>query len=310
MAKNILNKEREPVFDIAVGSKGIGKTYQRLRLIKQYIKGNPKVGLKPRKMLILDVNNEYQEFRPISADIKSIKMFVVQRKIECRRITPFKNGTVKTRDEFTQDLNNVMSVFMGGGIMLEDLTLIVGDATSLSLVGALATIRHRDVDVFTNFQSISKFANPKFKSLKNILRLHHTQDSCQRSNVKNNLEDDYVLVRIGEIMVDKRFDIGIEKLEALENQGKDNRDKTYQKYENEFKRFFCVIDFDNQKIHGIFNRNEYREALQQYLQEEKRTEIDPLVSFKDIKTGKPKYTFTTAIEYKTKKYMRFYGNKK
>ena len=53
------------MFCIGVGAKGIGKTYQTLRRIKRMNLGNPKVGLKPRKVLIIDVNNEYQEFKAI-----------------------------------------------------------------------------------------------------------------------------------------------------------------------------------------------------------------------------------------------------
>ena len=303
----LTTKKREPLFCIGVGAKGIGKTYQTLRRIKRMLLGNANVGLKPRKVLIIDVNNEYQEFKAIGGDEKSIKSFVVQKLIETRRITPYKQGGVKTRAEFTEELNNVLKYFMGGTIVLEDLTLLVGDATSIELVGALATIRHKDVEVYTHFQSIGKFAHPKFKSLKNVLRLHKTHDSCQR--VKKNLDEDYPIIRIAEIMIDDRYDIGMDNMEKLERAGKTETD-SYKFYENNYKRFYVIIDFDKNKITGQFKKDEFEKAVIQYLQEERNIELNSLINFIDPKTNKKKYTFQQALDERLKKYMRYYGNRK
>ena len=51
-------KEREALLGIAVGKKGVGKTYATLELIQDYLRGNPATGAQPRKVLILDVNNK------------------------------------------------------------------------------------------------------------------------------------------------------------------------------------------------------------------------------------------------------------
>ena len=306
----IAKKLREPLFCIGVGARGIGKTYQTERRIKQITKGYPAIGLKPRKVLIVDVNNEYKDFRPIGGDEKSIKSFVAQEQIECRRIVPFANGKTKNRADLIADLNNVLSYFYNGTIVLEDLTLIVGDATSIELVGSLATIRHRDVDVYTHFQSIGKFAHPKFKSLKNLLRLHKTHDSCNRSTVKGNLDDDFPIIRIAEIMVDKRYDIGMDVIYKYEKSGIGEGNKNYDNYNNNYKRFYVIIDFDNQKVSGIFTKKEFEDACVQYLQEESNMELNPLIKFRDAKTGKALYTFQTALQQRLKEYMRYYGNEK
>ena len=50
--------KREALLGIAVGRKGVGKTYATLELIQEYLRGNPQTGSKPRKVLLLDVNNE------------------------------------------------------------------------------------------------------------------------------------------------------------------------------------------------------------------------------------------------------------
>ena len=45
---------REPKLGMAVGKKGIGKTYQTKIVLESYVYGNPEKGVKPRKVLILD----------------------------------------------------------------------------------------------------------------------------------------------------------------------------------------------------------------------------------------------------------------
>lgn len=62
-------KEREVMFYIALGMKGIGKTYQTTLVIERYWRyGNPSVGAKPRKVIIFDVNNEYTNYKEIACD--------------------------------------------------------------------------------------------------------------------------------------------------------------------------------------------------------------------------------------------------
>ena len=54
---------REALLGVAVGKKGIGKTYTTLSVINQYIKGG--LNVKPRRALILDVNDEFEDVRAI-----------------------------------------------------------------------------------------------------------------------------------------------------------------------------------------------------------------------------------------------------
>ena len=55
--------KREALLGIAVGRKGVGKTYATLELIQEYLKGNPQTGATPRKVLLLDVNNEFMDVK-------------------------------------------------------------------------------------------------------------------------------------------------------------------------------------------------------------------------------------------------------
>ena len=47
---------REPKLGVAVGKKGIGKSYTTERVLAEYVKGMPTA--KPRRVLILDVNDD------------------------------------------------------------------------------------------------------------------------------------------------------------------------------------------------------------------------------------------------------------
>ena len=50
---------REPKLLVAIGKKGVGKSYTTEKMINQYVAGNPSKGVPGRRVLILDVNDEY-----------------------------------------------------------------------------------------------------------------------------------------------------------------------------------------------------------------------------------------------------------
>ena len=56
---------REPKLGVAVGKKGVGKTYTTDKVIQSYVQGNPSKGVKPRRALILDVNDEFEHIKAL-----------------------------------------------------------------------------------------------------------------------------------------------------------------------------------------------------------------------------------------------------
>ena len=44
---------------IATGKRGVGKSVETIRMIDEYVAGNPTKGVPPRKALIFDVNDEF-----------------------------------------------------------------------------------------------------------------------------------------------------------------------------------------------------------------------------------------------------------
>jgi hypothetical protein len=50
---------RECRIIVACGKKGVGKSVETIRMIYEYVNGNPAKGVPPRKALIFDVNDEF-----------------------------------------------------------------------------------------------------------------------------------------------------------------------------------------------------------------------------------------------------------
>ena len=98
---------REPLLGVAVGKKGVGKTYTTNRVIKQYVMGNPASGIMPRKVLILDANDEYTEYKAIA--LKDLMLFSVHPMVEARRIRPIHaDGKKMTLDDLATTLNYIL----------------------------------------------------------------------------------------------------------------------------------------------------------------------------------------------------------
>lgn len=228
--------------------------------------------------------------------------------IECRRVASKKpDGKTKSDVDFQNDLSVILDEAYSCLLVLEDLSLFVGDATSNKLIGRLCTNRHKDMDIITHFQYISKAGHPKFKPLCSILRMHKTGDSCVKGGEKR-FGGDYPKIRIAEIILNNRFYLGVSQIELLEQKGIYKGNKDYDNWENNYRRFFLYVDLDKHKIKGNFTKQEFMDACEAYLQENIKTEINPLLAMKDMKTGKAKYSYLSAFEQKVKELMSYYGN--
>jgi len=253
---------REALLGVAVGKKGIGKTYTTLQLINQYIKGG--VNLKPRRALILDVNDEYQEVKAISP--KNVALFSHHPKIECRRIRPYnEDGSKMTLNEIADTLWNVLTDYKGGLLLVEDINRYVGDYLPNDLVGALCTNRHSSLDIILHFQSIGRVGTKIWQNI-NWLRFHKNTDSVDRH--KKKFEDKWEALKIVEILVNKQ-------------------------YFNENKYFYLTFDTDTEKILGNFSDKMMSEALDEYISTNHTRLVKPLLNQVDTK-GKKKYTRVNA----------------
>ena len=255
---------REALLGVAVGKKGIGKTYTTLQIISQYIKGSSTV--KPRRALILDVNDEFGNIKAIR--LSDVALFTYHPKIECRRIRPYnEDGSKMTLDQVADTLWEVLNVYKGGLLLVEDVNRYVGDYLPNDLVGALCTNRHSSLDIILHFQSIGRVGTKIWQNI-NWLRFHKNTDSVDRHQKK--FQDKYEAFKIIEILVNKQ-------------------------YFNGNKYFYLTFDTDSEKILGTYSNKMISEAIDEYLAINYRTKVKPILNQIDSK-GKKKYTSETATK--------------
>lgn len=258
---------REPTLGVAVGKKGVGKTYTTNQVIQQYVRGNPKTGAKPRRVLILDVNDEFYNVKALA--LKDVMRFSAHSKIEVRRIRPFKsNGKKMTLRDIQQTLFKILEVYRNGLLLIEDINKYVSDSLPNDLVGAICTNRHSDTDIILHFQSIGRVTTKIWQNI-NWLRFHKNTDSVDRHRKK--FEDKFEYLKIAEILVDKKY------------------------YEQNDKRYYLYVDIDNEKIRGNVSKKELDSAIEDYIGKYHKSTVRPLLNMVDL-NGKKKYTHSQAVE--------------
>jgi hypothetical protein len=284
-------KEREPLLTIACGSKGVGKTYTTIKIIKQYIVGNVLTGAPARRVLILDVNDEYRDFKAIA--LKDVRKFTYHPKVECRRVRIIKpDGNKMSLGEIQEALAYILKFYRGGLLVIEDISKYVSPNMSMELIGSLCTQRHVDCDIIIHYQSIGRAGTSSIVSNMNILRMHKTTDKVQKHISK--FLDYAEILQIAENLVWNRYSIEMNK------RGNSNLRSYFD--------FFVYIDFNRNKIYGPFSKEEFKESITQYIQENEGSTIGKLLKRKD-RTGKLLYNYERAlIQSENDLFQKYYGN--
>jgi hypothetical protein len=256
---------REPLLMIAIGKKGVGKSYQHVKLMNSYVMGDYNRGIVGRKCLVMDVNDEYSEYKIKAISLTDIALFTAHPQIEIRRVRPFHpNGARMTLDEWSQALFYVLSVFRNGMLVIEDINKFVSDHMPADLVGAICTNRHVGLDIIMSYQSIGRITT-KLWGNSNCVRFHKNIESVERHQMK--YPDKYEFLRITEIIVNKKYDDGD-------------------------KRYFLYVDLDEMKIRGNYTMDDLEDAVEQYISENFSNLTKPYLVMTDGK--KKKHTQETA----------------
>ena len=263
---------REPKLIIGIGRKGVGKTYATLEMIQKVLKGNLAKGIAPRKVLILDTNNEFaniredqsKSFKHIKAiSLKDIKRFTLSNKIESRRVSVFKdNGKKMNLSELQEALFLILDNYENGLLLIEDINKFVSDSLPNDLVGSIVTQRHVSVDVVLHFQTVGKVGHPKIWGNCNMLRFHKCDDSVKRH--KGKFESNLIHLYILEKMVDIEYYKGN-------------------------KRFYAFLDKDSGRIVGDYNLKQFTKAVFKYLEDNYDSVFKPLLKKVDLLTGEKLY---------------------
>jgi hypothetical protein len=264
---------REPKLLVGIGRKGSGKSFTTKKMIDQYALGS--TSAPPRRVLILDVNDEYSDIKAIS--IQDVTLFSVHPIIEVRRIRPFlDNGKKMTLDDVAQTLFVILESFRNGMLLIEDVNKYIADTMPNDLIGAICTNRHIGVDIVLHYQSIGRITSKVWQNV-NIIRLHKFTDTVKKHRQK--FEDKYEYLSIAEMMIN-------------------------QKYEAGDKRFFCYVDIDEENIYGAFTTDDFESAVNLFIQHNYQQVISPLLKARDEIGGKV-YTPATAVSEVKKRLMNY-----
>lgn len=287
---------REVLTLVVAGVKRIGKSNETLRLmVEEYIV--PKGRKKARKALIVDINNEYGQYKIYSSRvpygltprsdengtfyIPRIRRIAIKDIIkfsdpyypaEIRRVVPKinDNGTFANNDELIANIVKILNDFRGGAMLMEDLNSVFGDSLPIEISGILTNNAHRDCDLIMHVQSIGRLL-PKMRQNTNIVRMHFQLDSVDESRDK--LKEHYEIFKIAQLIVNTQYYGG-------------NR------------RYFVWIDRDNFKIRGNINEFQIESAIREYISVTPSTMKALLVKKDD--NGKGVYTYPQALKLKIK----------
>lgn len=267
---------REPLLGVAVGRKGCGKTYITNKLITQYVRGDIANGVPPRRVLILDVNDEFEQVPALR--INDVMKFSVHPIIEARRIRPFlPNGEKMTINDILDALHEILRKFRNGLLLLEDINRYVSDNLPNDIIGAICTNRHSDMDIIMHFQSIGRIT-PKIWANLNWIRFHKNTESVDRHRSK--FEDKYEMLKLIEMYIDNEIDAGDE-------------------------RCYCYANIQMMKINKI-DTKKMDVVIEEYISDNQKRLITPLLQRVDFKTSVKKYTPQTAFDFQKERIKNKY----
>jgi len=253
---------REAQLGVAVGKKGIGKTYTTQQMITSYVNGGS--SLKPRRALVLDVNDEFEDYKSIS--LNHIKLFSHHPKVEVRRVRPYNSdGSKMSLNEIAETLKFILDNYKGGLLLIEDINRYISDYTPNDIIGALCTNRHTSLDIIMHYQSIGRVSTKVWQNL-NWIRFHKNQDSVDKHHKK--FDDRHEPLKIIEIMVNKQYHSGN-------------------------NRFHVTYNCDQEKIYGNYSKAQIDDAIDDYISLNYNKKIKPLLTMRDNK-GKLKFKHETA----------------
>jgi len=240
--------QREAGMMATTGIQGVGKTYQNMYIIKDYIKDKFYNKVRGRKCLIMDTNGEYTASQFSKNDIDNISPKIIAVKDipawcrtqggECRRIDAKNIGL----EQKIQIIEYVIEHFRNGMLVLEDINTYILNVTHLKeIVSGLVNLRHRAVDVLISYQS-ARAVEPRIWQNARWVRMHYQADNV--SDIKGKLPN-VTMYKIAQILVNNRYFSGD-------------------------KRFFVYIFNFANKIEGAFTKEEFKTACGQFLNSNKK----------------------------------------
>ena len=270
---------REAQLGVAVGKRGIGKTHTTLQIITQYILGF-NGSSKPRRVLIMDVNDEFENIKAIK--LSDVQLFSVHPKIEARRVRPFNaDGSKMTLEDVCQALYYILENYKGGMLLIEDINKYLTHHFPKDVVGAICTNRHSDLDIVMHYQAIGKVPTTVWENA-NWIRFHKNNQSVDRHAKK--FEDKYEMLKIAECLVDFQ-------------------------YQNGNERFFAYCDIDFGKIRGKVTQDMAIRSVEDYMTQNYSKVVTPEVRRCNLDGSKVHKSVAEASSYVMQNLLTTYYSK-
>lgn len=244
--------KRNAQLTVVIGQRGIGKTNRTIEQCYEAVR-------RGRKVLIYDCQDEFRHyiFRPNEKPhtirpmyFKDVPRYTAQKFAEIRRTTKYLDtGEIMSIGDMQDNFAYVIKTFRNGILVAEDTNVYVSDNPKNDLMGALATLRQKGVDVILHFQLVGKAMHPKILGMLNYIRLHKTMVPVERYR-KQIADDDLVdILVLAEAIVERRYYWGIQT----------------QRLDDTGKFFSCLINLNDKKITGIFTEKEAKAAIAKYI---------------------------------------------
>lgn len=237
-------KLREAGLMMTVGFQGVGKTYQNMHIIKNYIADKLATKVKGKKVLIFDTNGEYTKEQFEDAGITTVdpkkialqdigKWSRIPDNKECRRIDA-KSLSIK---EKKQAVAFIIKNFRFGLVVLEDMNTYITNATHMEATASgLINLRHKACDVLVSYQRL-RAVEPLIYANSRFYRMHYQSDNV--NEVWDKITHP-VMCKIAQIIINNR-------------------------YFNDDERFFVYINTIKRKIEGDFTLEEFQLACRMFL---------------------------------------------
>ena len=236
-------KTREAGMMTCIGFQGVGKTYQNMHVIANYVKDKPATKVRGRKCLIVDTNGEYTKeqfaknnitnFDPKRIALGDVAQWCNSDIAECRRIDA-KNLSVKEKKAI---LEYLIQHFKLGCLVIEDINTYILNMTHMEdIVSGLVNLRHKACDVLISYQRL-RAVEPLIYSNSRWVRLHYS--SGRMGDVISKINN-FELYKIAQLIVNNEYSGGN-------------------------KRFFVYISNVDNSIMGDFSKDKFIYACKQYL---------------------------------------------
>jgi hypothetical protein len=273
--------QREAGMMTCTGFQGVGKTYQNMHIIKEYVKDKFYNGVSGRKCLIFDTNGEYTKEQFERNDISDFEVKRIALKdihewsrssiIECRRVDA-KNLSIKDKKKC---LEYILKVYRNGLMVIEDINTYILSVTHMEeIVGHIVNLRHRAADVLISYQSLRP-VEPRIWQNSRWVRFHYQADNVNDIKAK---VTNIVLFKIAQNIVNNRYFSGD-------------------------KRFFLYVMVAQNKLEGKFTKKEFVDACRQFAMSNKKY----VKEYKEMNDCSQDEAYEGLVK---QYYEQYFGNKK